>query len=267
MDSNAGYFDSPILAELYDLVPGYISRPDKDFYLRTTASISGNIIELGCGTGRILVPIAEAGHSITGVDASAHMLARCRQKLDALSENKKGRVQLIKGDMAHLTLDESFDLAIIPFRAFQHLMTIDDQMSCLQTLNRSLTASGRLVFDVFHVDFNRINNPAHSEEMVDMPEFELPGGRRLKRAGRMAGFHPAKQYNDVEMIYYLTDVNGKTKRIVHGFPYRYFFRYEMEHLLERCGFRIIALYGNFDESPLTGSSPEMIFIAEKYKEI
>jgi hypothetical protein len=62
-------------------------------------------------------------------------------------------------------------------------------------------------------------------------------------------------------------VNGKTERIVYAFPFQYFFGYEIEHLLERCGFRVIALYGNFDESPLANDSPEMIFIAEKYKQV
>ncbi len=266
MSSHTNYMDNPILAELYDLVPGYINRPDKDFYLRIASADSGNIIELGCGTGRILIPIAEAGHSITGVDASEHMLARCRKKLDSFPVDINDRVHLVKGNISHLSPDGTFHLAIMPFRVFQHMMTVEDQLACLGGVNRLLSAEGKLVLDVFNVDYKRISNPAFSEEVEDMPEQKLPDGRLLRRNSRIARFHPAEQYNDVEIIYYITDTDGTTERIVHAFPFRYFFRYEIEHLLERCGFRIIALYGNFDETPLTDDSPEMIFIAEKYKE-
>ena len=267
MDLRASYTDSPLLADLYDLVPGYTHRPDKDFYVRSAAGASGKILELGCGTGRVLIPIAESGCAITGVDTSEHMLSKCRQKLNALPENVAGRVQLIKGDMAGFALDDVFHLAIIPFRAFQHLIRIEDQLSCLSILNRLLVMKARLIFDVFHVDFEKINDPGLSEETEDLPEYELPDGRRLKRTHRTTGFHRAEQYNEVELIYYLTDVNGTTRRIVQAFPFRYFFRYEIEHLLERRGFRIVELLGDFTGSPLSHDSPEMIFVAEKYAEI
>jgi SAM-dependent methyltransferase len=267
MDLRASYVDSPVLVELYDLVPGYANRPDRDFYLRSAAAAAGTILELGCGTGRILIPIAESGHAITGVDTSEHMLSKCRQKLNSLPGNITDRVRLIKGDMACLTLDDIFHLAIIPFRAFQHLISIEDQISCLSTLNRHLVMRARLIFDVVNVDVGRINNPGFSEEIEDVPEYKLPDGRRLRRTGRMARFHRAEQYNEVEIIYYLTDANGTTERIVQAFPFRYFFRYEIEHLLERCGFRIVELLGDFRGSPLSHDSPEMIFVAEKYKDI
>ena len=75
------------------------------------------------------------------------------------------------------------------------------------------------------------------------------------------------QFSRVELIYYLTDVFGKVTRMVQAFPMRYFFRYEVEHLLARCGFKVIELFGDFDRSPLAEESPEMICIAEKYREL
>jgi SAM-dependent methyltransferase len=267
MDVHASYADSPILAESYDLVPAYVNRPDKDYYLRSAAASTGRILELGCGTGRILIPIAESGYAITGLDISEHMLSKCRQKMKSLSRQSEENVQLIKADMTCFKLDDLFHLAIIPFHAFQHLISIDDQVSCLSTLNRHLKMKARLIFDIFNVDFKIINNPRFYDEIEDLPEYKLQDGRRLRRTGRIANFHAVEQYNDVELIYYLTDVNGTTERIVHAFPFRYFFRYEIEHLLARCGFKIIDLLGDFDESPFTHDSPEMIFVAEKCKEI
>ncbi len=69
--------------------------------------------------------------------------------------------------------------------------------------------------------------------------------------------------NDVELIYYVTHADGRTERLVHAFTIRYFFRYEVEHLLARCGFRVAALYGDYERSPLRDDSPDMLFVVEK----
>ena len=74
--------------------------------------------------------------------------------------------------------------------------------------------------------------------------------------------HRAEQQNDSELIYYLTDADGSTLRLVHRFSMKYFFRFELEHLLARSGFRVSSLYGNFDRSPFTDDSPEIIFEAQ-----
>ena len=91
----------------------------------------------------------------------------------------------------------------------------------------------------------------------------LPDGRRVKLTERTAAFHRAEQSNDVELIYNITHPDGHTERLVMAFTVRYFFRYEVEHLLARCGFHVVGLYGDFGGSPLRDDSPEMIFVAEK----
>jgi hypothetical protein len=100
-------------------------------------------------------------------------------------------------------------------------------------------------------------------EMQVDPDITLPDGSTLRRTVRTAAFHPEAQYNDVEIIHYVKHPDGRQERLVHAFPMRYFFRYEMEHLLAVCGFKIAEFYGNFDRSPFTADSPEMIFVAEK----
>jgi hypothetical protein len=92
---------------------------------------------------------------------------------------------------------------------------------------------------------------------------DLPDGRVIKRTSRTAAFHHAEQYNDIELIYYVKHPDGKKERLVHAFPMRYFFRYEIEHLLSLCGFKVIEFYGDFDKSAFYEHSPEMIFVAEK----
>jgi SAM-dependent methyltransferase len=267
MSKYGGYGDQPLLAELYDLVPAYTKRTDIDFYLQCCREASGPILELGCGTGRILHPAAEAGCRITGLDISTHMLTECSRKLQLKSSEVQDRVQLVEGDMTNFDLAKSFHLVIVPFRAFLHLLTADDQLACLKSINRHLAIGAHLILDVFQVNLKMITDPNATKESEDFAEYELPDGRRLRRASRFVAFHPAEQINEVEMIYYLTNLDGTTERIVQAFPFRYVFRFEMEHLLDRCGFKVVDLFGNFDKSPLVDKSPEMIFIAQKYRNL
>ena len=108
-----------------------------------------------------------------------------------------------------------------------------------------------------------MQDPTWMREREDTPEMALADGRRFRRTHRVTEFHRAEQYNDVEFAFYITHPGGREERLTQQFPFRYFFRYEMEHLLARCGFRVLNLYGNFDRSAMRDDSPEMIFIAEK----
>jgi hypothetical protein len=106
-----------------------------------------------------------------------------------------------------------------------------------------------------------MHDPTYQEEGL-VAEYAMPDGRRVRIMERVTAFHRAEQRNDVEMIFYVTDARGKEERLVFAWTLRYFFRYEVEHLLARCGFRVCAVYGDFDRSPLGDASPEMIFVAE-----
>lgn len=264
MSKSGRYDDYAFIADLYDFVPGYANRRDVEFYLDFCHSADGKILELGCGTGRILIPVAAANQPIVGLDFSEHMLARCRGKLQNQPEEVRARIRLVQGDMTDFHLEETFSLVIIPFRPFQHLVSVADQIACLRCIHRHLAEDGKLVFDFFQVDPQKMYGPRFTkEESEDFSEVDLPDGRKLRRSHRIPAHHRAEQYNDVELIYYVTHPDGRTERLVQAFPFRYFFRYEVEHLLARCGFRIAELFGDFDKSLLTDDSPEMIFVAEK----
>jgi SAM-dependent methyltransferase len=263
MSKFGDYEDKPFLAELYDLVPRYSGRRDLDFYVELCRDAGGKVLELGCGTGRVLIPIADEGMEIVGLDLSPHMLAKCRQNLTSQPDEVRDHVRLVQASMTDFDLGEQFGTAIIPFRPFQHLVSVSDQLACLGCVRRHLRDGGVLAFDLFQVALDKIADPRRYEEAEDLPEFTLPDGRKMRRCNRFVATHRAEQYNDVEIIYYLTHPDGRTERLVQGFPFRYFFRYEVEHLLARAGFERVAVYGDFDKSPLEDDSPEMIFVARK----
>jgi len=192
------------------------------------------------------------------------MLAKCQKKLQSQPPEVQKRVRLVQGDMAHFDLGETFSLVTTPFRVFQHLISVEDQLACLRCANRHLRPGGKLILDFFQVDPRRIvYNPVFTGEAEDFPPVDLPDGRKFWRTHRVAAFHRTEQINDIELIYHVTHPDGKTERLVQAFPFRYFFRFEVEHLLARCGFRAAELFGSFDRSPFRDDSPEMIFVAAK----
>jgi len=206
--------------------------------------------------------LAEAGKRITGLDLSERMLERAVKKRGALRVEARERVHLIQGNMAGFDLGEKFRLVIIPFRPFQHLLEVHQQINCLECVRKHLAPGGRLVLDVFQTDAERMHDPVHMRE-VQVTEYSTQDGRRVKISERVAAFHRAEQINDVEMIFSIKHKGGREERLVFAWPLRYFFRYEVEHLLARCGFKVIAEYGNFDRTAIQDDSPEMIFVAER----
>ncbi|MBN1580198.1 MAG: class I SAM-dependent methyltransferase [Anaerolineae bacterium] len=267
MSRFGGYEEQSFLAELYDHIPGYAGRPDLDFYLTLARQAEGSILELGCGTGRVLIPTAQAGCRVVGLDHSRYMLAKCEEKLAAQPQETRERVRLVQETMVNFELEERFALVTTPFRPFQHLISVEEQLSCLRCANRHLHMGGKLVLDLFQVNLRYLVDPVVGEEREDFKGVPLSEGRTMRRANRVVACHRTEQYNDVEIIFYVTYPDGHTERLVQAFPFRYFFRYEIEHLLARCGFGVRDLYGSFDGSPLADDSPEMIFVAEKCQDI
>ena len=255
-------YDS-FIADYYDESPVVSGRlQDVAFYRDAARDFGDPILELGCGTGRITMALAEAGKRITGLDLSERMLEQAVKKRAGLNREARERVQLVQGDMTGFDLGETFRLVIIPFRPFQHLLEVGQQMDCLDCVRKHLAPGGRLILDVFQTDAERMHDPVHMREML-VTEYKSADGRQVRVSERVAAFHRAEQRNDVEMIFTIVHPDGRKERLVFAWPLRYFFRYEVENLLARCGFQVAAEYGDFDRTPIRDDSPEMIFVAEK----
>jgi len=259
-----GYELHEFIAEYYDAAYNRRNTKDVGFFVDYSKKAGGRTLELGCGTGRVLIPTAAAGCEITGLDFSTYMLQKCREKLAQQSQELQKSVKLIQGDMTDFHIDEKYALVTLPFRPFQHLITVEEQKNCLGCIRQHLKPRGKLVFDVFNPNPARlVPNPEYTIEKEDLPETLMPDGRRVRRTNRTLGFHREQQYNDFELIYYVIHPDSRTERLVMSFSMRYYFRYEIEHLLELSRFRVVDLFGDFDRSAYASDSPEMIFIAEK----
>ncbi|MDQ4078902.1 MAG: class I SAM-dependent methyltransferase [Chloroflexota bacterium] len=264
MDQAGGYDTYAFIADLYDYVVPYRTRQDVAFFVEAAQSAGGPVLEVGCGTGRVLIPTARAGVEITGLDASPQMLEVCRKRLLDEPEAVQSRVQLVQADMRDFDLAQTFQLVTLPFRPFQHLTTVEDQMSCLRSIHRHLVDNGQLILDIFNPSLEVLVQENLGEEFGDEPEFTTPDGRRIIRRHKVVDRDYFNQINHVELIYYITHPDGREEVLVHAFAMRYLYRFEAEHLLARCGFEVQQVYADYDKNPYGSKYPgELIFVARK----
>ena len=145
---------------------------------------------------------------------------------------------------------------------------MEDQISCLESINRHLVDGGKLILDVFNPSLNALTRDDLGEEHTEEGPFEMPDGRRVVRRHKIVERDLFNQINYVELIYYVTHPDGREERLVHAFPMRYLYRFEAEHLLERCGFEVEEIYADFDKSPYGSTYPgELIMVARKIRDI
>ena len=263
--TGAGAPDSySLTADLYDFVVPYRNRQDVSFFVEAGKEAGGQVLELGCGTGRVAVPMARAGVDVVGLDRSPRMLAICRERLAEESAAVRSRVRLVEGDMRAFDLNETFRLITAPFRPFQHLLTVGEQCACLECVRRHLARNGRFILDLFNPSLDDLVGRKQGEEFGEEPPFSTPDGRRVVRRHRTVVHDRFGQVSRHELIYYVTHPDGREERLVHSFPMRYLFRFEAEHLLVRCGFAIEQLYAGYDKSPYGSQYPgELIFVARR----
>ena len=254
--------DYAAIADFYDHVTLYRERPDVAFFVEAARGAGGPVLELGCGTGRVLLPTARAGIAITGLDASPSMLAICRERLAQEPPEVRERLALVEGDMRAFALEGRFRLVTLPFRPFQHLLTVEEQLACLGSVRRQLAPGGRLILDLFNPSLEALTQPTGVESAPEA-EFSMPDGRRVTRRFKLLSQDRASQVNRLELIYEVSHPDGRSERLIHPVAMRYFFRFEAEHLLARAGFAVRHLYSGYDKSPMGASYPgELIFVAE-----
>jgi SAM-dependent methyltransferase len=260
----SSYDAIPDFGLLYDSVPLYQARSeDVRFYVEEATEARGAVLEVGCGTGRVLLPAARAGCEITGIDSSAAMLARCAENLQRESASVRDRVTLVEADARDFYLEREFALVTAPFRIVQHLVTVDDQLRFLAAVRRHLAPGGRLVFDVFNPSFRALVG-ADGEEREDTPPTALADGRTFRRAVRVARVRWVEQVSEIEIAYYVSpSPHEAERRFLQAFDMRWYLRAELEHLLARGGFRLLDAFGDFSRAPLADTSPEIVIRAER----
>jgi ubiquinone/menaquinone biosynthesis C-methylase UbiE len=236
---------------------------DTQFYVEEAKNAGSPVLELGCGTGRILIPIAESGIIITGLDRSKTMLSAARDKVGSFDARIQEKIELVEGDMRDFSLDRKFKMILIPFRAFLHLLTIEDQRQALERIREHLTPDGKLIFNIFDPSVEIISS--HTGQIgsciTKHGEFTHPetGNRVIVWDTRQ--YDLTQQIVNEEFMFEEQDAEGRVvSKSYSPFQLRFIYRYEMQYLLELCGYSVEALYGDFRRGPFKHGG-EQVWIA------
>ena len=248
-------FTAYVDPELYDLVYSWYTL-DIPFYVEEARAAAGPVLELGCGTGRVMLPILEAGVDIDGLDLEPAMIEALRRKAQA----KGLEPRLVVADMRHFTMPRRYALATIPFRAFMHLVTQDDQLRALRCIREHLEPGGALTLNLFYPNFAKMLE--YEERRVCEREFPHPRLGHTVSVWNFTHYDRVRQLLRVEREVLETADDGRiVARHAYGFRVRWIFRFEMELLLEAAGFTRIQVLGGFDRRPLAHTSDEMVWTA------
>ncbi|MCG8352674.1 MAG: methyltransferase domain-containing protein [Chloroflexales bacterium] len=229
---------------------------DIQFYREMARRTGGPIIELMCGSGRLLLPLAEEGYQVAGVDSSARMLDFAQAKLD--DANLAHRADLIHADVRSVELPERhFALAFVAINSFMHLEQSREQLAVLSLLRRSLMRKGVLILDLFNPDPARL--VAEDNRLSLDHHYKMEGRQVQKFVASESDL--ATQTSYVTYIYDISDADGRITRRVMQFTLRWLYRYELEHLLARAGFTLRSLYGSYDLDEYNSASPRLIAVA------
>ncbi len=233
---------------------------DAPFYLDLARECGGPVLEIGCGTGRVLLPIARAGIEIHGVDNSGPMRAILKDALEREPSEVRGRVTLHSGDMREFRLNRKFPLVTIPFRPMQHMHTVADQISALTTAAAHVADGGILAFDVFYPRFE-ILHVGIGEGRLEA-EWSPPAQpdvviRRYFRKDVVDKIHQTysltfifRSYREGKLI---SEESEELKMSYYTYPH-------LRALFRLAGLEVVAEYGSFEKRPLDNSSQEMIFL-------
>ena len=238
---------------------------DVQFYVEEAQKAGSPVLELGCGTGRILIPIAESGISIVGLDRAPNMLSIAREKISRLNVETQSRIKLVEGDMRNFSLDKCFKLVMIPYRAFLHLLTPEDQRQALSCILEHLTEDGLLIFNIFDPRLETIaaHNTSLGTAMKRIREFIHPDTGHRVVVWDSRQYDPGRQIIEQYFIFEELDDDGRViSKIYSPLTLRYVYRYEMQYLLELCGYKIEALYGDFQRGPFRHGD-EQIWVARR----
>lgn len=242
-------------SRFYDTI--YTHHPlseQNDFYLNEIKKSSGPVLEVGVGTGRHYIDGLNSGADIYGIDISGWMLEVLKSKL-----NKDQHYRISNQNIIDFRFDMKFDLIIAPVRVFMHLLEKQDQLSALNSVYNHLNPGGKFIFDVFIPDLNQLISGV--KDFVDYDQ-EYEPGKRLKRS---TSTKPGL-INQIINVFFTLEWSDKEGENTEHFntPMRYFFRYELEHLVERSDFESFTIKGDFKGSELGKDSKE--FIVQCYKE-
>ena len=245
--------------DLYDIVtPSQGS--DVVWYSARARAAGGPVLELGAGTGRVTLPMALAGASVTALDADSGMLELLRSKMSTQPQEVQERITVVQGDMRTFELAERFALIVCPFRSFLHNLTEADQLACLARVRQHLEPKGRFVFNVFHPSLTFMAE--HAGALTGVWRWR---GTYDVASGGWVVLSEAARYDTVAQRvhalqrYEVYRQDGTLERTaIFRIELAYLYPRDIERLLSKAGFQDVSIKGGFDGREFTRDGEELV---------
>ena len=246
------------IADIYDFsYAGF--NDDVDFYENLARAVEGSILELGAGSGRVAIPLAQGGYEVTGIDTSAAMLEEARKRMRSLGK-KAGRLQMIEADMTDFALPQRFGMIFVAANTFQHLLTTKQQQSCLARVAAHLQPGGLFAMSIrspVTVSWDEVDAPAPL--LLDWTRADPETGELIMKFVA-AEAEPARMVRKLTYIYDRIRADGQVLRKVFITELRYSTQAEISLLLQQVGLRVTHVYGDYDLTPV-GVGDNLVFVA------
>ena len=240
-------------AKLYDLMfPS--GGPAADFYRAEAARSGGRVLELGCGTGHKLIPIASDGHPCVGLDFSSDMLAEARHKAD----ERGVAVEWVRGDMRDFDVGRTFDFVFIAANSLLHLHDAKDLVSCFRSVRQHLAPGARFAFDVFNPSLRLLAEAVGVRRTRESLSFTDPD--RGDVSVDVVETYDARAQVTRGTWHLSTD--SEPDFIVLPLEIRSIFPQELPLLLSLGGLRLIDRFGDWSGRSFTGADPLQLCICE-----
>lgn len=254
-DQYSGFF-----AEFYDII--HAGLGDVESWIEFGRRFGPGILELGSGTGRITIPLAKAGFTVTGIDLSDDMIRRYKAKLALEDEGTRSRVSIVKGDITRFQLERQFDLAIAPCNVINHLWEPGKLSQALTRARHHLKDSGVFILDNSIPDIQYMAGVNGVERVFEF-EHPLTGTRIVDRFKSNYDFVNQLEHDSITIEEY-DDSGNLLRHATSQGTMAYFFPRELRLLLESSGFAIFHEQGSLlEDSPIGPESTEMVFFCRR----
>jgi SAM-dependent methyltransferase len=234
---------------------------DLPFYLELAKQSAGPVLEIACGTGRVLLPIAREGIQIDGVDNSLPMVRVLKSHIENEPAQIRRRITFHQGDMRHFRLRKKFPLVIIPFRPLQHMYTLQDQLNALTTAAFHLQKKGILAFDVFYPKMERI--PAGIGQEILELEWQADSDSIVRRYFRKDSVDKINQVFSFTFIFRIYQGDKLVHEESEPLKLSYYTYPHLKALFRLARLQSVAEYGSFAKTPLDNTAEQMIFLLKK----
>jgi SAM-dependent methyltransferase len=258
-DVDAGSREHYLDAELYDYEYRR-RRRDVRFYRDLARELTdgpSRVLDLACGSGRLMTGLLRDGHGVLGADISLPMLRRARARIGKLGRAARDRGQLVCADARQLWVADRFPLIAMAFNSLEHLYTRVEVEACLANVRDMLAPGGHFVFDVQNPNLRWLTRDPRKRWA--RTRFRHPStGEQLEYSTNHV-YDPVSQIVVIRIYYRSMDADPPREQVVR-LSQRKFFPAELEALVHSCGFAVEARFGDFEGAPLDGDAESQLLV-------